>query len=475
MTLSQLKAKMGIIQTEFMKRKLPIIVLFNGWSAAGKGTIISDLISRMDPRGYNVFSIEPESPLPERYSPLQCMFDTLPCYGKMSILDGSWYSQIVAERIKGNIGKEELSKLYKSTVDFERALSNDGYLIIKFMLDISKEEQRERFEDLKSKKSTRWRVKDFDEFQNEHYDEFKECYDNLMEDTTSAHSPWIKVDASDTSVGALRVFSEIISAIEKRFEQVTKYETPCIIPSYPTQGLDGCDLKAYLPKQEYRKMVRDLQKKIKKLHTILYMKKIPVVIGYEGWDAAGKGGNIRRLSSALDPRGFDVIPVSAPNEAEREHQYMWRFWNNLPKTGHVSIFDRTWYGRVMVERIEGFCSQWEYNRAYEEIKEFETYLADNGHVVLKFFINIDSDEQLRRFEARRDDPTKSWKLTDEDWRNRKKWDLYEQAISEMITKTNTEKAPWYIIPSNDKSFARVKVLTIVANAFEKAIKDKEEK
>ncbi len=471
-TLKELKNKMGVIQTEFMKRKLPVIVIFNGWSAAGKGTIISDLINRMDPRGYNVFSIEPENPFPERFAPLHSIYDTLPPYGKMSVLDGSWYSQIVAQYVRGTLDATRLDNLCKSSVDFERALANDGYLVIKFMLDIPKEEQKARFDELKSKKSTRWRVKEFDEFQNDHYFEFKDCYDTVIQKTDSAHTPWIKVDTTDKKTAVFTVFDEIIKAIEARLEQdSTSYECPAPIPTEPTQGLAGCDLNAYLPKDEYKVLLKDLQKKVTKLHTLLYVKKIPVVIGYEGWDAAGKGGNIRRLSSALDPRGFDVIPVAAPNEAERAHQYMWRFWNNLPKTGHIAIFDRTWYGRLMVERIEGFCKPEDWGRAFDEIKEFETYLAQNRHVVLKFFVDIDKDEQLARFEARRDNPEKTWKLTDEDWRNREKWDVYESAIEEMIARTHTKFAPWHVIPSNDKSYARIKVLKIVADAFEKALEE----
>ncbi len=470
-TLKELKTKMGVIQTEFMQKKIPIIAIFEGWSAAGKGTVISQLINRMDPRGYNVFSIEPE--LESRFSPLCEMYETLPPYGNMSVLDGSWYTRTVASFVREKISTKQLNELCQSTTDFERALANDGYIILKFFLDIPKEEQKKRMDELKDKKSTAWRVKEFDEYQNDHYFEFKECYETVMERTDTAFSPWIKVSATNKQDAVYSIFNEIISAIERAnaAKQVPQYPFAQNIPTEPTKGLDGCDLNAYLPKDEYKGVLKDLQKKITKLQTQLYIKKIPVVVAYEGWDAAGKGGNIRRLSSALDPRGFDVIPIAAPSEADRAHHYMWRFWKNLPKSGHTAIFDRTWYGRVMVERIEGFCSEAEWKRAFEEINEFETYLAKQGHVVLKFFINIDADEQLRRFEARRDTPEKSWKLTDEDWRNREKWDVYYSAVSEMIERTNTEQAPWHVIASNDKSYARIKVLSTVAKAFEKALDD----
>ncbi len=469
-TLKDLREQMGVIQVEFMRKKIPIIVMFEGWSGAGKGTLIGKLINRMDPRGYNVFSIEPEYDFPSRYSALCDLFSAIPPYGKMSVLDGSPYSQAVAQRVRDKISAKELKKLCENTVNIERALANDGYMILKFMLDIPKEEQKKRIDDLNNKKSTAWRVKPFDEFQNEHYFEFKEVFEDVITRTDTEFAPWIKVNATDRDDAAYTVFKEIISAIQNALS-AEKPSFPPTSPSklLPAMGLDGCDLNAYLPKDEYREMLKVYQKKISKLATQLYMHKIPVVIGYEGWDAAGKGGNIRRLSSALDPRGFDVVPISAPTPTEKNHHYMWRFLKELPKTGHIAIFDRTWYGRVMVERIEGYCSQDEWSRAFEEINEFEKYLADEGHIVLKFFINVDNAEQLRRFEARRDTPEKNWKLTDEDWRNREKWDVYHSAISQMIDNTNTAHAPWHVIPSNDKSFARIKVLKIVTNAFETAL------
>ena len=230
-------------------------------------------------------------------------------------------------------------------------------------------------------------------------------------------------------------------------------------------------MKSYqeMSKEEYEIELKKLQKKLKKLHNKIYRKRIPVIIAYEGWDAAGKGGNIKRLTSALDPRGFEVYPIAAPEPHEKARHYLWRFYHRLPKDGHIAIFDRTWYGRVMVERLEGFCTENDWKRAYNEINEFEKDLSDWGAVVIKFWIQIDKDTQLARFTERQNTPEKQWKITDEDWRNREKWEDYEVAIDEMIAKTSTENAPWFIIQSNNKYYARIQAIRTVIDEIEKKL------
>ena len=222
-----------------------------------------------------------------------------------------------------------------------------------------------------------------------------------------------------------------------------------------------------MTEEEYDTLLNQYQKRLRELHNELYRKKIPVIIAYEGWDAAGKGGNIKRITEALDPRGYEVHPIASPEPHEKARHYLWRFWNRLPKTGHVAIFDRAWYGRVMVERLEGFCSENDWQRAYVEINEFEKELADWNAVIVKFWVQIDKDTQLARFKERENTPEKRWKITDEDWRNREKWDLYEEAVNEMLQKTNTAYAPWHILESNDKKYARIKALKTVIEAIEK--------
>ena len=271
----------------------------------------------------------------------------------------------------------------------------------------------------------------------------------------------------------MQVLETLMSCIQNRLDHEKK-DALIIDNIYPlreTINLNECDLSLTIDEETYRKELKKCRKKLRKLHNIIYRKKIPVIIAYEGWDAAGKGGNIKRVTSGLDPRGYTVYPIAAPDKSEINRHYLWRFYKRLPKDGHVAIYDRTWYGRVMVERLEGFCSENDWQRAYNEMNEFEKELSDWGAVVIKFWVQIDKDTQLARFTERQNTPEKQWKITDEDWRNREKWDLYENAVTEMLQKTNTEFAPWFVLESNDKKYARIKAMKIVIDEIEKKIKD----
>ena len=224
-----------------------------------------------------------------------------------------------------------------------------------------------------------------------------------------------------------------------------------------------------MTEEAYKAELKVLQSRLGELHNRLYRKKVPVVIAYEGWDAAGKGGNIKRLTAALDPRGYEVVPIASPTPTEKAHNHLWRFWQHFPEDGHITVFDRTWYGRVMVERLEGFCTEEEWKRAYQEINELEYELQKWGAILIKFWLHIDSDEQLRRFKERQETPEKQWKITDEDWRNREKWDQYETAVNDMIRLTSTEYAPWTIVESQDKKFGRIKAIQTLNDAIEARI------
>ena len=288
---------------------------------------------------------------------------------------------------------------------------------------------------------------------------------------TSVCGEWHVLDAENRKKRLLAGFRAITEAIDNGLENGR-----CIgkagkndFPLLGTPSLRDADLTKSVAPEEYKAELKRLQEKLAALHNKIYRKRIPVVICYEGWDAAGKGGNIRRLAYPLDPRGFDVIPIASPTPGELARHYLWRFWTRLPRSGHVTIFDRSWYGRVMVERIEGYCGEDDWKRAYGEINEFEKELADYGTIVLKFWIHIDPETQLERFELRQNTPEKQWKITDEDWRNREKWDAYEEAVNEMLERTSTENAPWHILESVDKKYARLKAIRIVIDAIERAL------
>lgn len=235
--------------------------------------------------------------------------------------------------------------------------------------------------------------------------------------------------------------------------------------------LERIDLTQSLPKEEYEKKLVQYQIQLHHLGYELYVKKRSLIIVYEGWDAGGKGGNIKRVTERLDPRGYEVFPIAAPAGDDKTHQYLWRFWRRIkpPDEKQILIFDRSWYGRVLVERVEGFCKEAEWKRAYHEINEFERQLVDSGSIVVKFWIHISKEEQLRRFEERQNDPYRAWKLTDEDWRNRDKWDRYTQAVEDMLLKTSTLTSPWTVVEGNDKNFARVRTLSTLVETVSKEL------
>ena len=386
-------------------------------------------------------------------------------------LEGSWMDELNTSFLHGTISEEEYERGCRSVECFERQLVDNGYLLIKFFFHITKKEQRRRMEGLLADKNTRWRVTDKDKWQNNNYDECFEQYDAFMQLSEAGKTPWHIIDAKHQKWAQLQLMSVLLEEIDERIENgVQEARIPENRYQLRTMPLlSEVELNKDMDVLEYRRELAKCQKKLGKLHNELYRKKIPVVIAYEGWDAAGKGGNIKRIAGALDPRGYDVHPIASPEPHEKSRHYLWRFWTRLPKTGHIAIFDRTWYGRVMVERIEGFCSQNEWRRAYREINQMEQNLTDHGVVVLKFWLQIDKDEQERRFKERMEDPEKQWKITDEDWRNREKWDEYVKAVDEMILRTSTTCAPWTIVEANSKYYARIKILETVVRALKERV------
>ena len=311
----------------------------------------------------------------------------------------------------------------------------------------------------------------------------------MLQKTDTDFAPWHIIEATDKEFATVKIYSAVIAAMEQKIQEVkrqkeakvTAAKKKTVVAEKPegedsvlrTSSLNSVDLSLCYSKEEYKEKLDKLQNRIQELHGELYRKRIPVILGFEGWDAGGKGGAIKRLTEKMDPRGYQVNPTAAPNDIERAHHYLWRFWNNVPKKGHIAIFDRTWYGRVMVERIEGFCSKEEWSRAYKEINDMEANWVHSGAVVLKFWLQIDKDEQERRFRERMENPEKQWKITDEDWRNREKWDQYEQAVDDMLVHTSTTYAPWIIVEGNNKYYARIKVLESVIDAIEKRLKEEE--
>ena len=471
--LKAAEEKLSQQQMKLKEKRLPVLVLIEGWGAAGKGSAIGQIIKNIDPRFFKVFSMPSTPTEEERRRPfLYRFFEKIPEAGKFTFLDSGWMDQIMKERLDGKLDDKAYAQRVDSVKRFERGLTDNGYLVLKFFFHISKKEQESRIDALLSEKDTAWRVSEGDLWQNRHYDKCLEAFDRYLDDTNTPSAPWYIVNSKSKKFAELQVMETLCMGIETALHNES-LAVPLLQNAFPLikmPKLRDVPLEGKtLDEEEYKKELKELQQKLGQLHNRLYRKRVPVIIAYEGWDAAGKGGNIKRLTGALDPRGFEVHPIASPEPHEKARHYLWRFWTRLPKDGHIAIFDRTWYGRVMVERLEGFCSENDWQRAYYEMNEFEQELYNWGAVILKFWVQIDKDTQLARFTERQNTPSKQWKITDEDWRNREKWDLYEQAVDEMLQKTSTTYAPWHILESVDKKYARIKALHIVIDALEKAL------
>lgn len=468
--LKKRREDLAALQQRIKQAKLPVIVLLEGWGAAGKGSTIHSLIRELDPRFFRVLSVSMPTEEEKRWPFLKRHFQSIPEAGKLLFLDSGWMDETVRERLRGDLSDAEYARRVESVRVFERQLAAGGYLLVKLFLHIDAENQRKRLENLQSDKDTAWRAGENDWRQNKNYDRTLEAFDDFMTATNEPWAQWKIIDGTLAPQAQLEAADWLYQSICAALEQRPAPEQPKTKwPLLPTMPLDRVPLDKTLDEEDYQKKLKKNRKKLAELHNELYRKKVPVVVVYEGWDAAGKGGNIKRLASALDPRGYEVLPIASPTPGELARHYLWRFWTRLPKTGHIAIFDRSWYGRVMVERLEGFCTEDDWKRAYDEINEFERELTDAGVVVIKFWVQIDKDTQLERFTERQNTPEKQWKITEEDWRNREKWDAYQVAIQEMLDKTNTQNAPWHVLESVDKRYARIKAMNLVIQAIEKAL------
>ena len=470
--LSKSKNRLYDLQMKIKERKLPVLVLFEGWSAAGKGSMIGKIIKNIDPRFFKVATMSAPTEEETRRPFLYRYMKEIPEEGKFTFLDSGWMEQTAKDVLKGVLSGEDYEKRIESIKRFERQLTDNGYLVLKFFMEIDKEEQKTRMQKLLDKTDTSWRVTGFDKWQNEHYKKCEKVFDRYLKDTNLPTSPWYIIDAGNKKWAELQVLETLVSNIDTALQN-QKHSVPIpqnVFPLVKMPKLSEVDLSdKFIDEKEYQQKLKVLQSRLGELHNRLYRKRVPVIITYEGWDAAGKGGNIKRVTGALDPRGYEVHPIASPEPHEKARHYLWRFWTRLPKNGHIAIFDRTWYGRVMVERLEGFCSENDWKRAYNEMNEFEKELHDWGAVIIKFWVQIDKDTQLERFTERQNNPEKQWKITDEDWRNREKWDQYEMAVDEMLKKTSTTYAPWHILESVDKKYARIKALKIIIKELEKVL------
>ena len=561
-----LMKRLVVLQQQARERGVGLVVLFEGWDGAGKGSRISDLMYHLDARATSVHVTEnldveaarafagSEYGVTGFYPAMQQFWQALCMRGTITFYDRGWYTVATQRMLYAEYGDlvlggrsaeggenakekgrpmaaaiaearderhiDSLRRALTSAADFERQLVDDGYLVTKFFVHVTKEAQRKRLVRLHDDPATRWRVDERKLASVDAYEEAYRLYDNLLEGSDFSYAPWHLVNGEDKRRANLEIAKTLVDALEAALAAAPDAEaaqaaakaqansagalagascaerTPeeaarvleeaeraaaeasaraprasrfRLLPDPPKA--DGRDSAPALDPEVYKRELKEQQKRLNRLEMEMYQKRIPLMLMYEGWDAAGKGGNIKRVAQALDARAYTIFPSPAPTKPELLHPHLWRYWTRLPKAGHVGIYDRSWYGRVLVERVEGFASVAEWTRAYDEINEFERELVRWGAILLKFWVDVSPEEQLRRFRDREEDPAKRWKITDEDWRNRDKRPQYQAAVDDMLRLTSTPIAPWIVLESDDKRRARVEALKIINDALEARLRE----
>lgn len=475
--LPKLRTALLSAQQRLRGAPFPVIVVFAGVDGAGKSETVNLLHEWMDPR-WIVTRAFGEPSDEERERPEQWRFwRDLPPRGRIGLFLSAWYSRPVIDRAYRRISRVEFEDRLLRLAEFERTLADDGALILKFWMHLDKKAQRKQLTTLERDPLTRWRVTKLQWKHWKMYDRFIDAAEQAIRTTSTGHAPWTIVEGRDEEYRSLTVGEALRTAIDRRLahqpaagpkRSKQRHSQPGATVSGPTV-LSALDMSQHLDKRAFERELLKWQGTLNRLQRRAAQAGVSTILVFEGVDAAGKGGAIRRVTAALDARQYQVIPIAAPTDEERSHHYLWRFWRHLPRGGRVTIFDRSWYGRVLVERVEGLASPEEWGRAYAEINQFEDQLTDHGIVLLKYWIHVTKDEQLRRFTARQKSPFKSWKITREDWRNRRNWRAYEEAANEMVERTSTRNAPWALVPGNDKHHARIMVLRTACERLREAL------
>ncbi|MFO7887673.1 MAG: phosphate--AMP phosphotransferase [Eubacteriales bacterium] len=458
------------IQRQLKNMNIPVLIIIDGWESSGKGHIIREITRELDPRSFRVIKFENTKDEKANKPFIWRFWNRIPRKGNISVFDRSIYFQIMNNL---DINLEELEKYTEEIANNEEQLYNDEMIIIKFFLNIKEKTQKKRIDTLLDHDNKSFLVSELDIDQNENYKKYQKHFSKVLESSNFAFSPWNVISTEDLENASKEILGTIIYNTIKGIERISEKRISGDEFKRSNEAvekpLEDIDYKIKIKGSKYKDKLEKLQKKAADLLYEMYTKKIPGVIVFEGIDAAGKGGSIKRLTRLMDPRGYRVVPISAPNETERDYHYLWRFYKELPEKGELAIFDRSWYGRVLVERIEGFTHAKRWEEAYDEINIFEKNLCNSDVMVLKFFLAVDKEEQLSRFKDRQVETDKMYKITEEDWRNREKWDEYIEAMNEMLVRTNTEYAPWNIISGQNKKHARIKVLEIFIEYVSKHI------
>ncbi|MFF7708773.1 polyphosphate:AMP phosphotransferase [Pseudomonas sp. NPDC007930] len=456
------------------QQRFQVIVLINGIEGAGKGETVKLLNEWMDPRLIEVRTFDRPSDEELAHPPAWRYWRQLPAKGRMGVFFGNWYSQMIQNRVHGKIKDAALDQAINDAERLEQMLCDEGALIFKFWFHLSRKQMKKRLKALEDDPLHSWRISPLDWQQSKTYNRFVRFGERVLRRTSRDYAPWHVIEGVDANYRSLAVGNILLEGLRAALAQPAQTVHQAMAPLGASLDkrnlLDALDLSLALDKDDYKQRLVEEQARLATLLRDKRMRRHALVAAFEGNDAAGKGGAIRRVCAALDPRQYHIVPIAAPSEDERVQPYLWRFWRQIPPRGQFTIFDRTWYGRVLVERVEGFCSQSDWMRAYGEINDFEEQLTDAGVIVVKFWLAIDQHTQLERFKAREKTPFKRYKITEDDWRNREKWPAYREAVGDMVDRTSTEIAPWTLIEANDKHWARVKVLRTLNDAIEAAFK-----
>jgi polyphosphate:AMP phosphotransferase len=473
----RLRADLLDTQYELLKdARFPVVILISGVRGAGKGETVNLLNEWMDPRHIHALAFDNPTDEERERPPMWRYWRALPPKGRIGILFGSWYTAPIIERVFKRIKGKDLLRSVEEINRFEKMLADDGALLLKFWFHLSKKRQRKRLKALQADPEHSWRVTDRDWDFFKVYDRFYRVSEDTLRDTSTAWAPWIVVEGSDPEYRAVTVGRAILDGMREQLKKQAEGRkaagtalVPRAKPVDRRDVLSKMDLTLAMPKQRYDVQLDKYQRQLALLSRHPKFRRHTVIAAFEGMDAAGKGGAIRRVTAALDARLYHVIPVAAPTDEERAQSHLWRFWRHLPMNGRFTIYDRTWYGRVLVERVEAFAAEADWMRAYAEINDFEEQLSRFGAVVVKYWLQLSKEEQYRRFKEREKTRHKHFKITAEDWRNRKRWDDYQRAAADMIERTSTAHAPWTLIESNDKHHARIKILKTLCERLERAL------
>ncbi len=478
-----LRVQLLEIQQQVRRAEVPVVIVLAGVDGAGKGETINQLNEWMDPRWIQTHAYTEPSDEERERPPFWRYWRDLPGRGSIGLFLSAWYSAPILQWVHQQSELSDLDEYLSQINTFEKMLVDDGAVVIKFWMHLSKSAQKRRLKQLESDPLLRWKVTERDWQHWRLYERFIEAAERTMQKSSAGYASWHIIEGEDARYRSLAVAAIVRDTLVRELEQraaevpVTEGDTHIAESNLEavTQTLshqptivEQLDSSLVLPKSKYKKILKEQQARLSELFERARKegKGDSIILLFEGDDAAGKGGAIRRITAALDARSYRVIPIAAPTDEERAHHYLWRFWRHIPRKGRVTIYDRSWYGRVLVERVENFASEQEWRRAFSEINDFEEHLVNSGTLLLKFWIHVDEDVQLERFKLREQTPHKAWKLTEEDWRNRDKRPQYAVAVDDMIQRTSSAIAPWFLVEGNDKPYARIKVLKCVCDQLQ---------